>query len=310
MKHELLYQNQTAFEETEGNSGNVTSVTPGVANIIEGDAVHYNKTYDVLTILYNVTDTSQPTKIFTSNSVKTGLKDVIIGKRRIDASEITNEYQFTKTGINSVKYRYSNLTSVPANAFSGCTSVCNFRLPKSVNSLGGACFDNSGIANVIIPQQITSYGAGIFRNCQSLETAIFNPNISSITIGSVFVDSTNLKRVVLGENIISFGGNSQASAFCTHTPNLREVIFPPTLTRLGGSYPFAENTNVLCEIYFTSTVPPDLGGKIGDMLFRNRRNIKIYVPEESLEDYKTAPIFVSDASKIYPIPSDWDNPYE
>ncbi len=310
MKHELSYQNQAAFEEIEGNSGNVTSVTPGVANILEGDTVRYNKTYDVLTILYNITDTSQPTKIFTSNSVKTGLKDVIIGKRRINASEITNEYQFIKPGINSIKYRYSSLAIIPENAFSGCTSVCGFKLPKSVNGFAATCFANTGIVNAIIPQQITSCNNGMFRNNQLLETAFFDPNISNIIQGFVFNGCTNLKRVVLGEKIISFGGTSQSSGFCTGTPNLKEVVFPPALTRLAGSYPFAETTNVLCEIYFTSTVPPELGSKIGDMLFRNRRNIKIYVPEESLEDYKTATYFVSDASKIYPIPSDWDNPYE
>ena len=34
MKHELLYETQSDFTAAQGNSGNVTSVTPGVAYIL------------------------------------------------------------------------------------------------------------------------------------------------------------------------------------------------------------------------------------------------------------------------------------
>ena len=43
MKHELLYETQAQFNTAQGNSGNVTSVTPGVAYIKEtGSIPHFN----------------------------------------------------------------------------------------------------------------------------------------------------------------------------------------------------------------------------------------------------------------------------
>ena len=163
---------------------------------------------------------------------------------------------------------------------------------------------------MVIPKQITSYSSGIFQNCQSLKNIVFSPSITDVKTGDAFTNCSNLQKIIFGNGIVSFGANTTAQRFCSDTIKLNTVIFPPTLAYLGGSYPFAAETNTSCNIYFTSLEPPQLQSSISQNMFRNRRNIKIYVPEESLDVYKTATYFVNDASKIYPIPSDWDNPYE
>ena len=310
MKHELLYETNDSFIQKEGNDDKVTSIVPGVAYIKDIEESKYNNSLGILTVFYDVADTSEATKIFTSDGIKNNLVEAVIEKNRISPSELTQEYQFAEAGKHAVRFIYSNLLEIPENAFSGCTCLYDFKLPKSITKFKSYCFYETGVINLVIPKQITSYSSGIFQNCQSLKNIVFSPSITDVKTGDAFTNCSNLQKIIFGNGIVSFGANTTAQRFCSDTIKLNTVIFPPTLAYLGGSYPFAAGTNTSCNIYFTSLEPPQLQSSISQNMFRNRRNIKIYVPEESLDVYKTATYFVNDASKIYPIPSDWDNPYE
>ena len=152
--YELLYDTQAQYDTREGNSGNVTSVTPGVAYISENDKVGYNKTSDTLIVVYKVENTSEPIKIYNADAVKTGLKHVFIDKEECPVSSLTNTYQFQETGLHAIKYRYSNLTSLPASSFTNCTNLVAIRIPDSVTSIGGNAFNHTALTELYIPCSI------------------------------------------------------------------------------------------------------------------------------------------------------------
>ena len=64
MKHELLYQTVEEFNTKEGDSGNITSVTPGVGYIVEtGSVPRYNRGVEMIVATYKPNDPSSPTKL-------------------------------------------------------------------------------------------------------------------------------------------------------------------------------------------------------------------------------------------------------
>lgn len=180
MKHEILYETQAQFTAAEGNSGNVTSITPGVAYIVEtGTVPHFNKVYDNVTIVYNVTDASSPTKLFNVNGVKTGAKEVFVDGNRINVDDFTSEYQFETAGLHSVLIRYENLTTYPDSAFTQCTNIVNIKLPNSLTKLGKYCFHGcTGIKKFVYPKNVRNIPTQCFYNCTNLERIYFKGIIS------------------------------------------------------------------------------------------------------------------------------------
>ena len=74
MKHELLYETQSAFETTEGTDKKVTSIVPGVAYINENGNCKYNKNNNIIYATYDISDTLSPTRIF-RQSITSNFKD-------------------------------------------------------------------------------------------------------------------------------------------------------------------------------------------------------------------------------------------
>ena len=184
MKNELLYENQTDFTDAQGNSGNVTSITPGVAYVIEEDKTGFNKTYDDLIVTYKVTDTSTAIKIYNTNSVKTNLKEVIVGKQSVPVSSLTSTYRFQKTGITKVIYRYSSLSQIPDSAFTGCVNISIVKIPESVTRICQHAFNGcSGLKRVKFPSKLERLDGNAFINCTSLYGTVTVPSTVT-TVGT------------------------------------------------------------------------------------------------------------------------------
>lgn len=174
MKHELLYETQSDFTAAQGNSGNVTSITPGVAYIKETNSVpHFNKVYDNVTIVYNVADPSVPVKLYNTN-IKNNLAQAFIDKTEVPVSSITNEYQFENAGIHHILLRYSTLTTLPDSAFTECTKIINIKLPDSLTKLGKYIFYGcTGIKKFVYPRKVVNIPAHAFHGCSNLERIYF-----------------------------------------------------------------------------------------------------------------------------------------
>ncbi len=121
-------------------------------------------------------------------------------------------------------------TSIPANAFSGCTSLRSFTFSDAIIEIGEAAFYNcSSLTNLInfnTNTMLVSIGARSFYNCSSLTQINFAPNIQ--TIGAyAFYNCNALLSVALPTALGSIGdyafANNDALSSITLNANLLNI---------------------------------------------------------------------------------------
>ena len=145
-----------------------------------------------------------------------------------------------------------------------------FAVPASVKVIADAAFNsNSSLTSVSIPEGVEYIGVVAFSQCTAL-TGIVIPN-SVTTLGeSVFSACTALTSVTIGSGVTEIPG--LAFLKCT---SLNEVINYATTPQTLSQYPF---------------------------LMVNQAACTLYVPEESVEAYRTADTWKNFGS-IKPIPA-------
>lgn len=153
-------------------------VKPAVSLIADTDEVYFDQkaTFNGLTVYYNITDTSQPTKLFNVQSGSgSGSGGALPSAMIIDgtAVEVTNTYQFSTTGEHIVQYSIENPFKKLPNAF----------------------LDNTATATkVIIGDYFEKIGYSAFTECSSLTSITSNvmtaPTIDNSTFQNVGAGGT------------------------------------------------------------------------------------------------------------------------
>ncbi len=88
------------------------------------------------------------------------------------------------------------------------------------------------------------------------------------------------------------------SAFYNWSSNNQPLVIPNSVMSIG-IWAFG-NWSLVPYIEMKGTTPPTLSAATA---FSEQNNAPIYVPDESVDDYKTATSWVSLASRIFPISS-------
>ncbi|MBD5356325.1 MAG: leucine-rich repeat protein [Bacteroides sp.] len=105
---------------------------------------------------------------------------------------------------NRIFYNCTNLEEVhlPVNAtiiedwaFYNTNSLKSIELPETLTAIGDDAFYDSGLENIIIPKDVTSYGSNIFENCTNLKTVHLNSHCWDMNY--TFRNCTALETVVL-----------------------------------------------------------------------------------------------------------------
>ena len=128
-------------------------------------------------------------------------------------------------------YYFTSLTSIPDDAFSGCTQLASLRLPKSVKTIGNRSFAGcSKLSAIKLPTGLTSIGSEAFRDCKVLEGVVLPEGVDSIGDGA-FKGCQKLEEIEFPVKLQTLG----AGAFgdCTALTRVALKTFSPAAIRMG-----------------------------------------------------------------------------
>ncbi len=170
----------------------------------------------------------------------------------------------------------NSVTSIKYNAFTNCSSLTSVTIPNSVTDIEGEAFDHcSGLTSVTISNGVTSIGNKAFASCSSLTSVIIPNSVTGIET-EAFYNCEKLTSVTIGNNVKVIG--SSAFVRCS---SLTSVIFGNSVTSIG-EYAFNDCSS-LSSIICKAVTPPTVKSYVFQYV---DKSIPLYVPAESVEDYK------------------------
>ena len=183
-----------------------------------------------------------------------------------------------------------NLSNIETTAFDRCTSLTSIHIPATVQSIGYQAFGNctsltdinipegidiintwafgmcTSLKNVKIPDSVKEIGPSAFYSCKGLSEIVLSDNVE--TIGQLaFIGCENLKTVTIGTGIKTIG--DRAFGYCDQLELITiNAIEPPTAVEIPDGQTY--------------------GGTFDTW---NYENTDLRVPAESIEKYRTAPVW-------------------
>lgn len=173
------------------------------------------------------------------------------------------------SSLSDITFKGS-ITAIGDSVFEGCTSLTAFTIPSTVTTIGNKAFKGSGLVSITIPRGITKLGAqasastisyGVFENCTSLTSVIFEEGFNPTTFGiQAFKGCTSLTsdNITWASSMTKLG----VSMFegCT---SFTEFTFPDTVqTKVQGVF---KNCTNLSQVTFSSITAKNNG--IGKEMF-------------------------------------------
>ena len=193
-------------------------------------------------------------------------------------------YAFESNQLTSVTIP-NKVTSIGQSAFES-NQLTSVTIPNSVTSIGDIAFSENKLTSVTIPNSVTRIGNYVFSNNNL--TSVTIPN-SVTSIGQSAFSSNKLTSVTIPNSVTSIGD----LAFSNN--KLTSVTIPNSVTSIGN-YAFANDNLTSVTIHAVNPPTADRGG-----IFGYNSSLKIYVPVQSVNAYKTAEGWKDYADKIFPI---------
>ena len=190
----------------------------------------------------------------TLTSTDYGNRDIVYAKIGVCVTTIGVDAFKGKTNLRQVMIP-STVDIIDDNAFSGCTRLVDFSVPMSVVSINDNAFRGCIQLNkIMLPNSLTTLGSYAFSGCKNFPSINIPQYITIIPTGC-FYDCDGMTDIYLPENV--------------------RLIQSKAFGECGGL------VNFTCY----ATEPPAI---YSDTFSGMNEQLKIYVPSESVNAYKTA----------------------
>ena len=166
-----------------------------------------------------------------------------------------NYYYYIPSTLRSVTV--TDATTIPANAFQGCSKLTSITIPDGVTSIGGwAFYDCRSLTSITIPDGVTSIGNSAFEGCRNLASISIPDSVTSIEVAA-FSGCSNLTSISIPDSVTSIG----VYAF-RNCSSLTSISILDSVTSIGGSA-FSG-----CSSLTSISIPSGVTS-IGDSAFRD-----------------------------------------
>ena len=202
-----------------------------------------------------------------------------VGITKEDAAAVTSIGTWFKgntgiTSFNELVY-FINVKVIEEQAFRGCSQLTSISL-ENVIAIEAYAFSESGLSGIISAPNLSG----------NLKTgAFYKTNVEEVA---------DLGTITQIQNYTTATGG--VFGYCER---LKKVTLPSTLVRIVD-YTFYR-CSALATVIVRATTPPSLGANVFNNTPIAQGTGHIYVPDASLEAYKTATNWVSFADRIHPL---------
>lgn len=208
-----------------------------------------------------------------------------------DGTKSIFEYDYNPGRCYRVKHFSGEVTQLPVYIFYDKDKLEEVALPNSLRKIYQHAFSGcDGLKGIIIPENVYQIDQYAFLGCSSLETVLIKGQLTSLG-GMIFYDCTSLKIVEFAEGITKL--TDRMFGNCV---SLETITLPASIKRIDAQI-FEGCTN-LKTVYVKATTPPEMSYWVFADNEHNNLNCKIYVPVESVEEYKKASNWSTYADQI------------
>lgn len=188
--------------------------------------------------------------------------------------------------------KFTGVTGLSSNAFNSCASLTSIKFSENITNIGARAFykNTSLVSDIYIPN-LNNIGAGAFEGCSSIERVLSLGAITEIKggggYGGTFDGCSKIKEINIPSTVTKVG--MYAMRNCS---SLEKVELGDSITNIG--HRAFEGCSSLKHFLIKTITPPTLD----TMVFNKDSGCPIYVPDASVEAYKTATNWVTYADRI------------
>ncbi len=263
--------------------------------------------WDSLGIVIDLSNYYQKNETFTQNEINSmlgGKQDKLVAGENITIDENTNVISASggEVDLNTMIYFnyasniYGDKYSLFLNAWGSSLAVDPSEISEDSShesQRGTAQYPNGETEGVIIPHGVTTIGDFAFKDWETNNQPLVIPDsVTSIGFYAFFGWLSNNHPLVIPNSVtsIDFG------AFELWLANNQPLVIPNSVTSIGERA--FNRWNLVPYVEIQATTPPTL---VNANAFGYQGNAPIYVPDDSVEAYKTAANWVELANRIFPI---------
>ena len=183
------------------------------------------------------------------------------------------------------EFKHFNISPLYDNNFTNCKSLKSISLPKSYTIIKYRDFKGTALEYIEFPDTLTTIG------------------------GEAFKEVSTLKEISIPESVTSIGGN----AF--YGTGISQFVYPPGIINIDGlgnnlnlTYVEIKGRNVTlitgmgdCPLLETLIIRTSIPPETNYWTLRNSKIPNIYVPDESVNAYKTSSSWNKWAASIKPM---------